>query len=127
MSIGENIKKMRELRNYKQSYVAEQLGMSLSGYSKIERDETDISFKRLKQIAEVLDTDFSNILDFDGNKVFNISQNQHAEGTQNAYAFVHNLQNNENISSLESFIEHLKEENLYLRQLLEKLSEKADH
>lgn len=124
MSIGNNIKKMRELKNYTQSYMSEMLNMSLSGYSKIERDETDISLKRLQQIAEVLETDFSNILDFDGNKVFNINQNQHAEGTQNAYAIVQNQQNTTEHSGTENFINHLQEENAYLRKLLEKATSK---
>jgi transcriptional regulator with XRE-family HTH domain len=121
MSIGENIKKLRELRNYTQSYMSEKLNMSLSGYSKIERDETDISFKRLQQIAEVLETDYSNILEFDGSKVFNINQHQHANGKQNAIAVVQTLNNTENSEALK-LIELLRDENIFLKALIEKLS-----
>lgn len=121
MSIGENIKKLRELRNYTQSYMSEQLKMSLSGYSKIERDETDISFKRLQQIAEVLETDYSNILEFDGSKVFNINQHQHSNGKQQAIAVVHNLNHSENPEALK-LIELLRDENLFLKSLIHKLS-----
>ncbi|HRP59917.1 MAG TPA: helix-turn-helix transcriptional regulator, partial [Vicingus sp.] len=92
MSIGNTIKKLRELKNYTQSYMSERLNMSLSGYSKIERDETDISLKRLRQIAEILETDYSNILNFDESKIFNITQNQHAEGLQHAYTLIENQQ-----------------------------------
>ncbi len=119
MSIGHNIKKLRELKNYTQTYMSEQLKMSLSGYSKIERDETDISLKRLQQIAEVLGTDYSTILNFDSKGVFNITQNQHAEGIQHAYTLIHNQQNIEDKSS-EKLITHLMAENAYLRNLIEK-------
>lgn len=121
MSIGENIKKLRELRNYTQSYMSEKLNMSLSGYSKIERDETDISFKRLQQIAEVLETDYSSILEFDGSKVFNINQHQHSNGKQNAIAVVQTLNNTENSEALK-LIELLRDENIFLKALIEKLS-----
>jgi transcriptional regulator with XRE-family HTH domain len=42
MSIGAKIKNLRELRNYTQAYMADQLNMSVNGYSKIEREETDV-------------------------------------------------------------------------------------
>jgi transcriptional regulator with XRE-family HTH domain len=118
MSIGNNIKKLRELKNLTQTYMSERLNMSLSGYSKIERDETDISLKRLKQIAEVLDTDYSTILDFDESKIFNITQHQNADGIQNGYTVIKNQQNIES-KGLEMLIEHLKDENIFLRKLLE--------
>lgn len=39
LQVGQKIKKIRELRNYTQEYMAEQLGMSQTGYGNIERDE----------------------------------------------------------------------------------------
>lgn len=118
MSIGSNIKKLRELKNYTQSYMSECLDMSLSGYSKIERDETEISLKRLQQIAEVLETDYRTILDFDEGKIFNITQHQNAEGVQNGYTVIRNQQNVEN-KELNKLISHLKEENAFLRRIIE--------
>ena len=115
MSIGANIKKMRELRNFTQSHMGELLNMSLSGYSKIERDETDISIKRLEQIAKILETDIKSILELDLNKVFNIHQ-QHAEnGIQSGYVGV---QNNFDEVVLNKYIEQLKGENEFLKELL---------
>lgn len=55
MKVGDNIKKLRELRNYTQQYLADQLEISLSGYGKIERNETDVSLSRLQQIADILE------------------------------------------------------------------------
>ena len=46
-NIGENIKKVRELKNITREHLADNLNMSLSNYSKIERSEIDITIARL--------------------------------------------------------------------------------
>lgn len=71
MSVGENIKKLRELKNYTQSYMASQLEMSVSGYSKIEKGRTDITLSRIQEIAKILETKLATVLDFDSQKIFN--------------------------------------------------------
>lgn len=71
MSVGENIKKLRELKNYTQSYMASRLDMSVSGYSKIEKGRTDITLSKITAIAEILETKLSTILNFDSQKIFN--------------------------------------------------------
>lgn len=53
---GNKIKKLRELRNFTQGYMAEKLGISQSNYARLENDEVGISNERLKQIADVLET-----------------------------------------------------------------------
>ena len=45
---------MRELKNLTQEHLAEELGMSVSGYSRIERDEVKLSSDKLVKISEVL-------------------------------------------------------------------------
>lgn len=57
--IGKNIRKIRELRDYDQQYMAEQLGISQSQYSKIEQGLKDISITILDKIATVLDVEKS--------------------------------------------------------------------
>ena len=111
MSVGKTIKNIRELRNYTQAYVAEQLGISVSGYGKIERDETDITLSRLKQIAQILDTQMEQILDFNPGHIFNQYNNKLANGI---------VQNQQIIS--DTFI-HQKLENIQkeVRELREKL------
>lgn len=83
MSIGKKIKQLRELRNFTQSYMAEQLGISLPGYGRIERDETDISIGRLNQIADILQTDLATVLNFEASHIFNQYNNRiaNANGT----------------------------------------------
>ena len=76
MTIGHKIKKIRELKNYTQEHLADKLGMSLTGYGKIERDETDIPFSRLHQIAEVLGVSVEDVVGFDEKNVFNLTHNK---------------------------------------------------
>jgi len=70
LKIGGKVKKLRELRNFTQDYMAEALQMSQAGYGKIERDETDISLSRLQQIAGVLQVGLLDILGFDEKLMF---------------------------------------------------------
>ncbi|WP_158618276.1 helix-turn-helix domain-containing protein [Chitinophaga lutea] len=72
MSVGQNIRKVRELKNLTQSYVARQLGITVAAYSRIERDRTNIGLKRLRQIAAALDTDAATILNFREQEIFGI-------------------------------------------------------
>lgn len=75
LNIGENIKKFRELKNMTREQIADVLGLSVSAYGKIERNETDPTISRLFQIAQVLQVELSQILNFDVSQIFNISNN----------------------------------------------------
>ncbi len=48
INIGQSVKKFRELRNFTQEYMAEQLSISQQGYSKIERGEGEVSFNKIE-------------------------------------------------------------------------------
>lgn len=71
MEIGHKIKKIRELRNYTQEYMADQLKISQEGYSKIEANRTKVSLERVEQIAKILKIDFFDLVSFDEKVVFN--------------------------------------------------------
>lgn len=62
-NVYENIKRFRIKANLKQRYVANEIGIDPSGYSRIEKGELDISLSRLAAIARVLGR---NITDFFG-------------------------------------------------------------
>ncbi len=55
--VAENIRKVREYRNYTQEYLAAKLCISQNAYSKIELGYTKITVDRLLHIAEILETD----------------------------------------------------------------------
>jgi transcriptional regulator with XRE-family HTH domain len=52
--------------------MADKLEMSLSGYSKLERGDVELTITKLYKIAEVLEVNVSQILNFDASKIFNI-------------------------------------------------------
>lgn len=56
------IREMRENENWSQGYMAEQMGMSENGYAKIERGETNLSVKRLQQIADIFGVEPADLL-----------------------------------------------------------------
>lgn len=53
--IGEKIRIQRLTKNFSQEYMAFMLDISQPAYSKLERDETEISIIRVYAIAEILE------------------------------------------------------------------------
>jgi transcriptional regulator with XRE-family HTH domain len=119
MNIGENIKKLRELKNITREKMTCELNMSLSNYSKIERGEIDLSVSRLQNIANALDVEISSILNFDTTEIFNIHKNKmiHGSVTKAEQIHYHSVDYKEKyIKILEEEVERLKEENQILKK-----------
>ena len=69
MKIGDNIREIREVeKNFKRSYVAERLNMSTRAYANIENNRTDLSMKKLEQIAEIFECSPQYILTYKSSK-----------------------------------------------------------
>jgi transcriptional regulator with XRE-family HTH domain len=71
MEIGHKIRKLRELRNYSQEFMALRLGISQVAYSKIETGQTQMNLQRLEKIAETLEIDPFTLMSFDDKYIFN--------------------------------------------------------
>ena len=112
MLVGQKIKKLRELRNLTQEYMSEKLGMTQSGYSKIESGEVDIPFTKLEQISKVLDMKPEDIISFNEHMIFNVMYN-----TPGKDLVVYQVSNVEK----EEQIKLLKEEITYLKSVLDKV------
>lgn len=54
-SIGEKIRIQRLIKNYSQQYMAFMLDISQAAYSNLERDETELTVRRIYEIAEILE------------------------------------------------------------------------
>lgn len=65
MNIGNKIKRMRELKGLKQEYIADQLHMTQSNYSRIENNQVKIKYELLLKVAHVLGTTPDSITNFD--------------------------------------------------------------
>lgn len=69
MRIGDNIREIREAeKNFKRSYMAERLKISTRAYCNIENNITDISLKRLQEIADIFECSPQYILDYKQSK-----------------------------------------------------------
>jgi transcriptional regulator with XRE-family HTH domain len=116
LQLGEKIKKLRELKNFTQSHIASELGITQSAYSKMEQGETEVSYSKLSKIAEVLGMAPEEIMTFNEQMIFNVMHNQTGNG------FVVNKGISDNEKKLyEDQIAQLKEEVSYLKKVLDKL------
>ena len=61
-SIGLTLRLLRVERQWSQENVAHEIGMSLPGYSKIERNVTDVSLRRLCQLAALYKVKVSELI-----------------------------------------------------------------
>ena len=77
------IKQIRELKNYTQEYVAQQLGLSTRAYSKIETGETQLTINRLNEISGILGVPPMEVLGFDDKKVFNFYNSSDINNVKN--------------------------------------------
>ena len=117
VKIGPKIKQIRELRNYTQEYVAEKLGMSSAGYSRIERNQVDVNYEKLNKLASIFEVDVSELIKFDDKAIFNF---QTINNTSAGNGINFQLNNNEK-QLYEALIEQLKSENTYLKAEIERL------
>ncbi len=114
-NLGHKIKKLRELRNFSQEYMADQLGLSQSAYSKLETDQTELTYNRLSKIADALQLSVSDIIHFDEKVILNVTNNDHAAGGN---YHQHNYYNDKKVIELlesqvrllEDKVKHLEEQ-----------------
>lgn len=116
MELGDTIKKFRELKNITRESMAAEMEMSLSGYSKIERNEIDLTISRARKIADILGVDLSQLLSFDSSQIFNLTNNNTVQAT-GAKAEQMNFYSDH---FKDKYIKLLEEENARLKQELQK-------
>ena len=117
MNIGEKIRKVRELKGFKQEYVAGKLGLSVTAYGNIERNESSLSFDRLEEIARVLEVSVQDILNIP--EQFNVHSivNSQQIGFNHFDNYTDNrTQPDLQVEAFKIAIENLQTEVAYLRQ-----------
>lgn len=106
------LKQLRELKNYTQEYMAQQLGLSTRAYSKIETGETQLTINRLNEISSILGIDPIEALGFDHQNVFN-------NCTQEGNIGINHINIPDKlIEQYEKRIEQLESEVMFLRVLV---------
>ncbi|NYA25587.1 helix-turn-helix transcriptional regulator [Haemophilus haemolyticus] len=85
MSVNEKVRLFRELNQWSQEEMAERMNMSVAGYAKIERGETNISLHKLKQIASVLQIDLLDLVSTHDSGVILVSGENNQNHFRNNY------------------------------------------
>jgi transcriptional regulator with XRE-family HTH domain len=91
MKVGQKIKKLRELKNFTQEYMAAHLEMSAANYSRLERDEIPLTLEKLQSISQVLEINYLDILTFDEKQVFNFIN--HSQSQPYSQGYIHQQYN----------------------------------
>ena len=71
MNVGKNVKKLRELKNFTQQYMAERLQVSQKTYSNIEAAGNNVTVEVIGKIAHVLDVTIHTVLELNLDAIFN--------------------------------------------------------
>jgi transcriptional regulator with XRE-family HTH domain len=118
-----HLRKLWELRNYTQEYVAAELGISQNAYSMLENGKTAMKVDQLLLLAKVLDTDPNELLSTEP-FVVNINNgevNVENGGTWMQAQTMHNEQKEE-INFLKN---QIAEKDRQIQSLMQLLQEKA--
>ncbi len=115
-NIGIKIRKVREIKNIGQKYLADKLGISQSSYSDIESGKTKVSDQKLNQIATILEVDAETIKNFNDTIIFNscVKSGLYNTYTTNSIDKIHQLyeqllnEKDSQIESLKEVINHIK-------------------
>lgn len=118
LHIGQKIKKLRELKNLTQMHMAQQLGVTQSAYSKIELGESEVTYKRLERISEVLEMKPEEVISFNESMVFNVMNNQNGG---NVFGDINNSISDTERKLYQDQIDLLKAEVAHLKDMLSKV------
>ena len=120
INIGHKIKKLRELKNLTQENMAKSIGISQWAYSRMELGETELTYTKLEKISEELGMKPEEVIAFNESLVFNVMNNQ----TGNGLVINNNQLSDTEKNSFEQQILLLKEENSYLKKVIDGLLNK---
>jgi len=109
--LSEKIRLIRLSKNLSQQNIADELGITVSAYSNMERGVTEITIQRLKKIAEILNVNVNDLL---VNKtVLDDKNNNYDSLPQKINLILNELQSHkDDILYLKTEIKNLKDNNL---------------
>jgi len=112
------IKTIREKREISREFMADQLGMTVSGYSRIERGEVDLKVNKLLAIRSLLECDWADLLDSAKTHVYYIGKDHQVESVEIG---ADKLQLNYRSDYLDRYVALLEKTNRELERELNKL------
>jgi transcriptional regulator with XRE-family HTH domain len=109
-----NIKTIRESKDYTEAYMAEKLGMTQGAYNRKENGDLEFNLTELVKMGEILEVPPSKFIDMDLAKMIQQTNNYHDTATGNPY-----ITNDEGYKAA---LEQYKLETAFLRAQVEKLT-----
>ena len=112
MDIGVKIKKIRELKNYTQEYMADKLGVSQATYSRMEKEDGYLTVLQLQKVSEILGVKVEDLINFTERYIFNNYESNKANQGYNVINFSENEKKlyEDKIRLLEDKISYLEHE-----------------
>jgi len=87
MTIGYNIRRIRELKKISQDYIAHKLGISERAYSKIENENSRLKVDALVKISEILEVGIDDIINYDDQRIYNNIFNNNSDNNKGNLIF----------------------------------------
>ncbi len=112
--IAQNIRIQREIKGLSQEYMALKLGMSQNNYSKIELGKVKLNLEVAQKISQLLEIEITELIKLDDGNILN---NTNQKGGNFANTIVQHY-SDKMIESYENTIRHLKDEIIFLRDLI---------
>jgi transcriptional regulator with XRE-family HTH domain len=117
--IGQKIRRIREYRDLSQDSVAMEMGMSPSGYSRIERDEVSVTVDKLTRLADILKVSLIDLVSPEESIVFN----NYGTAKDQSFSTITSSTDTEKIEQLyKEQIQLLQQEVNYLREIVNSLT-----
>lgn len=117
--LGENIRKIRDLKGFSQQNLADEIGTDQKTISRIEKGSLSPKFETLVAITKALNVKLTAVLDFSDMQVFNNTIHSQHGGHFVAY-------NNTEVEKIEELYKALiKEKDLVIKMLNEKVLDKS--
>lgn len=89
MTLTDKIRAFRTIKNLSQENMAQMIGISSTAYAKLERGETEMSYTRLEQVAQVLEVRVTDLINFGENGFFYMNNSSNNGNSPNGIT-VHN-------------------------------------
>jgi len=121
MELCEKVGLMRTLKGLTQEEMAAKLGMSPTGYAKIERGETKLQIYRLEKIAEILEMELKDLIGFDEKMIFKGSF--HGKNVQCQYYINSAVELTQELENMRVKLEAKDKENQLLQEQIAQLKE----
>lgn len=111
MNVNEKVRFLREAQGWSQEEMAEKVGLSVHGYAKIERGETQLNIPRLRQICEVLNYDLLELMALGEKNIVYFQESGNNTGNNNSINIINPTSENlvSEIAQLKQTISHQAE------------------